>query len=333
MSFETRIRRLDLFKIVPESFKEASVIGIVFSVIFVLLASVLLLNELTTFVNPRVESTMLVDHLKDDKDLKIVLDVLFPNYPCGILSLDKMDVLHTHTVDVSEGLIKTRIDSHGMIIGKQESLEGVGFLDRIELIKNQITKHEGCIIAGSFTVKMVPGNFHISFHNYGPEFQHLLQLGLYLPDMSHITRVLTFGETDLYTQNRVKRDFGLNNLHTLNGNKHEKLIEKVGFPHGVINEIRIVPSQFVYSSSEVSEFYQYTAISKAIPTRNVAVYFQFEIENFFMQFKHIDRSFSHFCIQIMAILGGFYTLAMILKLFFEEGVLNMIFKRRIGKLE
>lgn len=324
---------MDIFKIVPDSFKEASVFGIVFSIIFIVLTSALLLNELAAFINPRVESQMMVDHLKDDKDLTVVLDVLFPNYPCGLVSLDKLDVLHSHIVDVSENLKKYRVNEHQFVIGLQQPLEGRNFTERIDMLTEQVTAREGCNIVGNFTIKMVPGNFHISFHNYGAEFQYLLRQGLYIPDLSHRIRKLMFGEVDYYMQNKIVKDFGLNTLHTLNDSKQDRLKEKFGFPHGVSNEIRIVPSRFEYSPDEVYELYQYTTISKAMPTRNIAVFFQFDIENFYMHFKKVDSSFSHFIIQCMAILGGFYTLTMVVKLFFEEGVMNSVFKKRIGKLE
>ena len=324
---------MDIFKIVPDTFKEASIFGILFSVIFILLTSALLLNELANFINPRIESSMLVDHLKDDKDLTVVMDIIFPAYPCGLVSLDKLDVLHSHIVDVSENLKKYRVDEHQFVIGEQQSLEGRNFTERIDILKSQVSNREGCNLVGNFTIKMVPGNFHISFHNYGNEFQHLLRQGIYLPDMSHRIRKLMFGEVDYYMQNKIIRDFGLNTLHTLNDSKQDKLKEKFGFPHGVVNEIRIVPSRFEYSPTEVYEFYQYTTTSKALPTRNIAVYFQFDIENFYMHFKKVEASFSHFCIQCMAILGGFYTLTMVVKLFFEEGVMKTVFKKRIGKLE
>ena len=333
MTLESRIKRIDIFKIVPESFKEASIFGIAFSAFFILLTSALLLNELATFISPRIESQLMVDHLKDDKDLTVVLDIMFPAYPCSMLSLDKMDVLHSHIMDVSENLKKYRVTDHQFVIGVQEPLENKNFTARVDIIKEQVAAREGCNLVGNFTIKMVPGNFHISFHNYGSEFQYLMRNGIYLPDLSHRIRRLSFGDVDYYNQNRIVKDFGLSTLHTLNDARQDRLKERYGFPHGVTNEIRIVPSRFEYSPSEVYELYQYTTTTKATPTRNVAVFFQFDIENFYMHFKKVESSFSHFCIQCMAILGGFYTLTLVLKLFFEEGVMNTVFKRRIGKLE
>ena len=49
--------------------------------------------------------------MKDDKDLDVILDIIFPSYPCAMISLDKMDVLHSHIMDVEESLIKHRLDS------------------------------------------------------------------------------------------------------------------------------------------------------------------------------------------------------------------------------
>lgn len=43
--------------------------------------------------------------------MKITLDISLINYPCAMISLDKMDVLHTHIMDVSENLKKLRINS------------------------------------------------------------------------------------------------------------------------------------------------------------------------------------------------------------------------------
>ena len=333
MPLHNRLKQMDIFNYIPESLKEASYIGLFFSIAFVILTTILLLNELISFVKPGVESDMLIDHLKDNKDLTVNIEIVFPRYPCGLLSLDKMDILHSHIVDVTENLKKYRIDHRQYIIGPQKPLLNKNLTERIQILTKQAEANEGCHIIGNFTVKMVPGNFHISFHNYGTEFQYLINNGKYVPDMSYMIRRLAFGDVDVNTQNKIIKDFGLETLHTLNNSKQIKLKETYGYLHGVVNELRIVPSRFEYSIDNVYDLYQYTATSKAIRTRNVAVYFNFDIENFFMHFKKIDRSFSHMCIQCMAILGGFYTLMLVIKLFFEEGMMNIIFKRQIGKLE
>ena len=48
--------------------------------------------------------------------MQINLDISFPNYPCAMISLDKMDVLHTHIMDVEENLDKIRLNKKQKII-------------------------------------------------------------------------------------------------------------------------------------------------------------------------------------------------------------------------
>jgi hypothetical protein len=94
------------------------------------------------------------------------VDIIFPGFPCSILSLDKQDAVHSHTVDVEENLLKTRLGADGRQIGTQDNLEPLGFQSRVEAIRQQYADKEGCRLAGNFTVKMVPGNFHISVHHF-----------------------------------------------------------------------------------------------------------------------------------------------------------------------
>lgn len=66
---------------------------------------------------------------------------------------------------------------------------------------------------------------------------------------------------------------------------------------------------------------------------SMRVTFEFDVENFFMHYKLVSPKYSHIFIQILSIIGGFYTVVMILKSFLEDGVLNMAFKKRIGKFD
>ncbi len=79
--------------------------------------------------------------------------------------------------------------------------------------------------------------------------------------------------------------------------------------------------------------YQYTATSYMIIGGSLRVTFEFDIENFYMLFTKKENSFSHFLVQTMSIIGGFFTVFMIFKLIIEDGVMNLAFKRRLGKLE
>jgi len=333
MDLKRTIQRLDVFKLIPEQYKESSVLGLLLSVFFIAIAGMLITNQVYILASTHIESHILIDHLKDDKDLNVNLEVLMHRYPCSLVSLDKMDDVHTHTMDVKENLIKTRTDKRGYPIDKLQDLEALNLDQRIELARLQIVNEEGCLLAGNFTIKMVPGNFHISFHNYGMEFQSLMARENYRPDFSHTIRRLSFGNENIITEKRVRQDFGLETLHSLEWVEETRLAEDLGFPHGVLHQLNIVPSRFEYTSGDSYDVYQYSASSMKFAGGMLSVTFKFNIENVFMYYKMQPGSWSHFLIQSAMILGGTYMLLSLFKMLIEDGVLNMIYKRRLGKLE
>lgn len=48
--------------------------------------------------------------------------------------------------------------------------------------------------------------------------------GIYKPDFDHIINQLEFGIIDAKTRKKIKRDFSLKALHTLNGIQHVGLM-------------------------------------------------------------------------------------------------------------
>jgi hypothetical protein len=298
------------------------------------LAAILIFNQFNILLSPEVFSEIEVDHFKDDKDLTVNLSLRIPKYPCAILSLDKLDQVHTHTVDVAENLKKVRLDSEGNDIEDYVNNPALNYVQRVAIAKKQIDEKEGCALRGTFTIKLVPGNFHLSFHNYFPEFQQIMASTQYRPDLSHAIDWLYFGDYNEDEMIQITSQFGLEGLHTLKSTDHLGLTEKLGFPHGVEHKISIVPSKFLQPDGTTTEIYQFTANSRYFKqTNNVAITFAFDLENLRMVYHKRYGSFTHFCIQSVAILGGLYMFVFMVKSFIEDGVLDMIYKRRIGKLE
>jgi hypothetical protein len=107
------------------------------------------------------------------------------------------------------------------------------------------------------------------------------QQGL-LPDMSHVIRQLTFGSEDKRQVRRVMYDFSSATVHVLENKKFENLVEQLGRVHGVVHELSVVPSKFVYPNGQSSEIFQYSATSNVISGRSLAVTFNLNIENVIM---------------------------------------------------
>lgn len=85
--------------------------------------------------------------------MQINLDITLHNYPCAMLSLDKMDVLHSHIMDVEENLKKIRVNTKNRQIAQYKNRPGLSTQDRIEIIKEQVSNNEGCRVKGDFMVK------------------------------------------------------------------------------------------------------------------------------------------------------------------------------------
>lgn len=331
MSVRERIKKIDIFGILPDEIKESTLLGLTFSLLFLGIAGVLFFHSVSFYLTNEVSSELIVDHMKDDKEITVNLDISLLKYPCGILSLDKQDQVRTHTVNVREGLKKFRLNASGVNLGVYEPPVGGDFGVRVKAILDQARENEGCQLVGTFNIKLVPGNFHISFHDYGAEMNHLMANGMQF-DFSHRVNHLSFGPNDDRLSKKLKSDFNLDSVYSLNGQEALGL-SSLGFRAGVTHHLNIVPSKFTYEDTgETHELYQYTSTMMKNPS-SMQVMFEMNIENVLMNFKMHKKSFTHFLIMSMAIIGGLYMLINFLKIFLEDAVFKIIFKKRIGKID
>lgn len=329
MTIKEKVKKLDVFGMIPEEVKESSVIGLGCSVFFITFVGVLMVHSLQNYMTRTVTSELMVDHIKNDRDMSVHLDVVMFRYPCGLVSLDKIDAVHTHIMNTKEAVKKIRIDSNEKELGEYQQAEDLK--ERIEVIRKQVGDREGCRVVGSFNIKLVPGNFHISFHDYINEF-NMVRLSGFEPDFSHRIVHLSFGEENEKVSKRVGKDFKVDTTHAINGQEARDMVS-LGFFHSVTHHLNIVPSKFIYEESgEIVESYQYTSTMMK-STGNPSITFVLGIENVVMIFKAKKQSPTHFAIMLMAIIGGFYMIIDFLRGFVEDGVFRLIFKRKIGKLE
>lgn len=75
---------------------------------------------------------------------------------------------------------------------------------QFQIAQEAFQKKYGCRLQGKFTVKEVPGNFHISSHAYQNIYIRLAMSGaIQTLDVSHKIHHLSFGDTD--RMDRVKK--------------------------------------------------------------------------------------------------------------------------------
>lgn len=72
-------------------------------------------------------SEVVVDNIKDDLDVDVFMDIIFPKFPCSAISLDKHDSVKSHTLDVSEQLLKLRLSGKKDNFNIQDDISQLSF--------------------------------------------------------------------------------------------------------------------------------------------------------------------------------------------------------------
>lgn len=146
------------------------------SVGIMVLMGLLFFYQVTEFMSFQSTSEIIIDTSEEDQFFTLNLDVTFPETPCSILSLDIVDVTGVHVVNIIGTMEKRVLNPQGKVIntysaikthdrGDQEKV----YLETVESLKQQ----EGCQMVGSVNIHKVPGNFHISSHDFGEAYQKL----------------------------------------------------------------------------------------------------------------------------------------------------------------
>ena len=125
------------------------------------------------------------------------MDILLPRFPCEILSVDLQDIMLSHSANIGS-VHKFRVDKRGIEVdgGRPFELLSEPHHERqYEIAKEAFQKGYGCRLKGDFTVKEVPGNFHISSHAYQNIYARLKMEGIIQTlDMSHKINHLFMGD-------------------------------------------------------------------------------------------------------------------------------------------
>ena len=111
-SFLHALQRFDAFPKVNEDFFQRTLSGGLITLVASLVMAALFVSETRVFLATRTDYTLTVDSTRGEK-LNINLDVTFPHLPCGIVSLDAMDVSGEQHLDVAHNIFKRRIGADG----------------------------------------------------------------------------------------------------------------------------------------------------------------------------------------------------------------------------
>jgi len=317
MNFLSKVKNFDIYRDIPKDLTEQTLTGAIVSIICYVCMVFLFLAEFISYLTPEVRHTMYVDNAFDAAGhgvVQINLNITTPACPCALLSVDLQDVMGGHIVDQGGQLQKRRL--------RRDSLTPIA--DSFGRDGDPLAqKGEGCNVWGYMTVKRVPGNFHLSAHAHTDLLGQML--GSSNLNMSHIINDLSFGR--FHDKDIDLGDWGLSPL--------KKVAKMDTDPNGKVFEyyVKIIPMRYE-RYGKVYDTYQYTANSNELGGmgRLTAVYFRYDLSPIAVQVTKQSKSFSHFLVQVCAIVGGVFTVLGLVNSVLHSSLKHFLKKAEMGKL-
>ena len=299
----------------------------------------LLLNEYWNYKAYNSSTLMYVDKNRGSDNVKVNIDIEFPNLPCDLLSIEIKNNLGLNVQNIEGNLTKYSLNNKHEIIGnKPYALESLGKFghdhDHIaqpdfESIKTQIKNQEGCKLKGEFYVDAVPGTFIISPKAFSYIIGLLRKEGITKVNVEHDIKELYFGERiSKFRLFVFPNAYSL--MHTLKNKK--RINDKL--PMAYQYYLKIVPTKYQYLSGLSFNSYQYTAnsFSEISLDRIPALFFRYDLSSITVEYKHTKMSFLSFIINVFAILGGVFTVAGIIDAVIHKSVLILLRKAEMNKI-
>ena len=303
MSFKA----FDFFqKITLDNVTKPTLIGSLLSLSAISIMLFLFFRQLIDFYSYHTKTDSVVHQPKNaDEQISINMELLFNSCPCNLLSLDTVDIINNHKGDISDTLTKKKFsESTGQFTGNYITIRDIA-----DLVKG-VNNKEGCGFVGKIKVNQVPGEFHISFHNYRNlwgDFNRKHRNLVPKIKLSHNFKSLSLGDTPEKVVKRFELDPDLffrsfDNINTfndkelLNYNYFIKII-----PYMLVDE-NWGSTYYAYSFSLTSKSTQFNQYHDEMPIVTV----RYEFSPIMMKVTHLKRDYLHFLTHVSAIVGGVF---------------------------
>jgi hypothetical protein len=263
-------------------------------------------RQLIDFYSNHTKTDSVVHQPKNaDEQISINMEILFNNVPCNLLSLDIVDIMNNHKGDISDTLTKKKYFHQNRRIAENY----ITNRDVANLVK-AINDKEGCALVGKIRVNQVPGEFHVSFHNYRGLWRDLNNRHRDLASkikLSHSIKSLSLGDTKERIVKRFELDPNLffRNFESINTFNDNNLMNYNYFvkiiPYMLVDE-NWGSTYYAYSFSLSSKSTPFNPNYDEMPIVNV----KYEFSPIMMKVTHLKRDYLHFLTHVSAIIGGVF---------------------------
>ena len=304
MGFKT----FDFFqKVTLDNVTKPTLIGSLLSLSAISIMIFLFLRQLIDFYSYHTKTDSVVHQPKNaDEQISVNMELYFNSVPCNILSLDTVDIMNNHKGDISDTLTKKKYyHSKRRKIGEKYNANR----DLANLVK-AMNDQEGCALVGKILINQVPGEFHISFHNYRSLWRDFNQQNRDLASkvkLSHSIKSLSFGDTTQKVVKRFELDPNLffRRFDDINTFRDDQLLNYNYF-------VKIIPYMLVDENWGSTYYaYSFSLTSKATPfnphhDEMPIVTVRYEFSPIMMKVTHLKRDYLHFLTHVSAIVGGVF---------------------------
>jgi len=306
------LKSFDFFqKISVENITKPTIIGSILSLSAISIMCFLLLREIYDFYTPTFVKDTIIHHDSDQlSKIHVNFNIHFYNMPCGLISVDQLDSMNNHRMDISDTLRKERYSRDNVKISETVSSD---LDDTVKAVEND----EHCKVSGYVDIQKVSGNIHISHHAYRQLWQYIAHArpekfkGLTL---SHKAMSMNFGDythlKEVFARFNLEKDHVEFSRHNLLPNFHNK--EKKNYDYF----IKIIPYHLIDEEFDTTTVgYQYSLNFREREHNEDELHiitFNYDFSPITMRSIRKKKYFSHFLTNICAIVGGIFVIFSIL---------------------
>ena len=303
MSFKS----FDFFqKVTLDNVTKPTIVGSLLSLSAITIMIFLFFRQLIDFYSYHTKTDSVVHQPQNaDDQISVNMELLFNSVPCNLLSLDTVDIMNNHKGDISDTLQKKKYYHSNRKIGEK-------FLTNRDVanLAKAVNNNEGCALVGKIKVNQVPGEYHISFHNYRGLWRYFNQKHRDLVSkikLSHSFQSLSFGDTSQRVVKRFELDPNLffRNFENINTFADNQLLNYNYF-------VKIIPYMLVDENWGSTYYaYSFSLSSKSTPfdpnyDEMPIVTIRYEFSPIMMKVTHLKRDYLHFLTHVSAIIGGVF---------------------------